>query len=78
MKNKVNHIFDKAAHNLDLLLTKFGGPKNTFRAVLNKLNGKLPVNGLFKDISIDLEGYNVEVSGMVVGGITKIGTMFIP
>ncbi|MBK7635491.1 MAG: hypothetical protein IPJ13_15370 [Saprospiraceae bacterium] len=33
MKNKVTHVFGKAAHNLDPLVTKIGGQENTFRAV---------------------------------------------
>lgn len=43
MKNKVTHVFGKAAHNLDQLVTKLGGQENTFRAVLNAANGKLRI-----------------------------------
>ncbi|MGG5600778.1 RHS repeat-associated core domain-containing protein [Myroides sp. C8-3] len=78
MKNKVPHIFGKAAHNLDPLVTKLGGYENTFRAVLNAANGKFPTSGVFKDLSVNVGGYNVLLRGNVVNGVPKIGTMFIP
>jgi hypothetical protein len=78
MKNKVTHIFGKAEHNLNPLVTKLGGQENTFRAVLNGLNGKLPASGVFNNISVNVAGYNVMVRGSVVNGVPKIGTMFIP
>ena len=78
MNNKVTHVFGKAAHNLDPLVTKLGGQENTFRAVLNGLNGKLPSSGVFNNIPVNIGGYNVLVRGSVVNGIPKIGTMFIP
>jgi hypothetical protein len=78
MKNKVTHVFGKAAHNLDPLVTKLGGQENTFRAVLSGLNGKLPSSGVFNNISVNVGGYNVMVRGSVVNGVPKIGTMFIP
>jgi RHS repeat-associated protein len=78
MKYKVNHIFGKAVHNLDPLVTKFGGQENTFRAVLNAANGKLPASGVFNNVSVNVGGYNVIIRGSVVNGVPKIGTMFIP
>jgi hypothetical protein len=78
MKNKVTHVFGKAAHNLDPLVTKLGGQENTFRAVLNAANGKLPSSGVFNNISVNVGGYNVMIRGSVVNGVPKIGTMFIP
>ncbi len=78
MKNKVTHVFGKEAHNLDPLVTKLGGYENTFRAVLNAANGKLPSSGVFNNISVNVGGYNVMIRGSVVNGVPKIGTMFIP
>jgi uncharacterized protein RhaS with RHS repeats len=77
MKNKATHIFGKAAHKLDPLVTKLGGQKNTFRAVLNAANGKLPSSGVFTDIIVNVGGYNVYLRGSVINGIPKLGTMFI-
>lgn len=78
MKNKVTHVFGKAAHNLDPLVAKLGGQENTFRAVLNAANGKLPSSGVFNNIPVNVGGYNVMIRGSVVNGVPKIGTMFIP
>ena len=78
MNNKVTHVFGKAAHNLDPLVEKLGGQENTFRAVLNAANGKLPSSGIFSNISLNVGGYNVMIRGSVVNGVPKIGTMFIP
>jgi RHS repeat-associated protein len=77
MKNKVDHVFGKAAHNLEQLVTKLGGHENTFRAVLKAANGKFSSSGLF-NISVNIGGHNVMIRGSVVNGIPKIGTMFIP
>ena len=73
---KVAHIFNKAGHNLEPLVSKLGGQENTVRAVLGALNGKLPSVGTFERV-VDVGGQSVVVRGSVVGGIPKIGTMFI-
>jgi len=73
---KVAHIFDKAQHNLGPLVSKLGGQENTVRAVLNGLNGKLPSAGTF-ETTVRVAGESVVVRGSVVGGVPKIGTMFI-
>lgn len=78
MKNKVTHVFGKAAHNLDPLLTKLGEQEKTFRAVLNAENGTLPASGVFNNVPVNVGGYNVIIKGIVVNGVPKIGTMFIP
>ena len=77
MNNKVQHIFGKAAHNLQPLVSKLGGHENTFRAVLNAANGKLPSSGIFKDIIVNVGGYDVYLRGSVINGVPKLGTMFI-
>jgi RHS repeat-associated protein len=73
---KLAHIFDKAQHNLGPLVSKLGGQENTVRAVLNALNGKLPSVGTF-ETTVTVAGESVVVRGSVVGGVPKIGTMFI-
>ncbi|MCI1682494.1 MAG: hypothetical protein LKI39_08055 [Bacteroides sp.] len=77
MKNKVTHIFGKAAHNLDTLVTEFGSQESAFRAVLNAANGKLPASGTFNNVSVHVGGYDVIIRGSVVNGAPKIGKMFI-
>ena len=77
MKNKVTHVFGKAAHNLDPLVTQLGGHENTFRAVLNAANGRLPSSGMFKDVMVNVLGHDVYLRGSVINGVPKIGTMFI-
>lgn len=48
------------------------------RAVLNSANGKLPANGLFKDVPVIVSGQTVYLRGNVVNGVPRLGTMFIP
>ena len=74
---KAIHIFDKAEHNLNPLVSKLGGQENTIRAVLNAANGKLPLSGVFKDVMLNIGGYNVYIRGRVIDGIPKLGTIFI-
>lgn len=78
MKNKVTHVFGKAAHNLDPLVTKLGGQENTVRAVLNAANGKLPSSGVFNNIPVNVGGSTVFIRGNVINGVPRLGTMFIP
>jgi len=78
MENKVTHVFGKATHNLSPLVNKLGGQENTFRAVLNAANGKLPASGIFMNVPVNVGSYDVIIRGNVVNGVPKIGTMFIP
>jgi hypothetical protein len=59
------------------LVKKLGGYEKTIRRVLNDANGKLPNSGIFKDVLVPIEGYNVYIRGSVVDGTPKLGTMFI-
>jgi RHS repeat-associated protein len=78
-KNKMHHIFAKAAHNLSPLVLKSGGYNNTIKVILTKLNrtGKLPASGRFKEI-VHVNGFNVTVEGSMINGVPRIGTMYIP
>ena len=73
---KVSHIFTKAQHNLQQLVSRLGGQENTVRAVLNALSGKLPSIGRFERV-VNIGGESVVVRGSVVNGVPKIGTMFV-
>ncbi|AWG24402.1 hypothetical protein FK004_03720 [Flavobacterium kingsejongi] len=76
-QNKLEHLFP-AKHNLGSLVNQLGGQENTVRAVLNSANGKLPANGLFKDVPVIVSGQTVYLRGNVVNGVPRLGTMFIP
>jgi hypothetical protein len=39
--------------------------------------GKLPVSGVFKDVVVNVSGYDVYIRGRVMDGIPKLGTFFI-
>jgi hypothetical protein len=75
--NRINHIFGKKMHNLDLLVNKLGGKENTIRSIINTLHNKVPFNGIINDIVINVVGYDIYVRGRVMNGILKIGTLFI-
>jgi RHS repeat-associated protein len=75
-QNNIDHIF-AAKHNLGILVTKFGGQRNTINAVLNAANGRFPSSGFF-NFSINVGGQNVWIRGIVQEGMPKIGTMWIP
>lgn len=73
---KLDHIFaDK--HNLELLVKKFGGEKNTIREILKAANGKYPTNTHFDRIMVNIEGNNVVIGGKVVNGVLRIGSIWI-
>ena len=76
-KVRITHIFEKSMHNLNHLVTKLGGQEKTIREVLIKLSGKVPYNGIFRDIEVNIADHTVHVRGRVMDGIPKIGTMFI-
>jgi YD repeat-containing protein len=75
--NKIAHLF-AGKHNLGGVVTKLGGQENTVRAVLNAANGKLPSNGVFNNIPVNVGGQNILIRGSVVNGVPRLGTMFIP
>ncbi len=75
--NKIRHIFENPDHKLGLLLNKFKTHELAIGAVLNAASGKLPDSGLFEDVVIRVDEYEVYIRGVVMNGIPKIGTMFI-
>jgi len=75
--NKLNHLFP-AKHNLGPLVNKMGGLENTIRAVLNAANNKLPVSGVFNNISVNVAEQTVFIRGNVINGVPHLGTIFIP
>lgn len=71
------HIFENPEHKLDPLVIKLGGQENVIRAVINALNNEALVEGVFKDLKIEVAGHCLYVRGRIMNGVPKIGTLFI-
>lgn len=81
--NKLHHIFDDAGHHLDDFLNGYGGNQGSaFEAVKNAtqavINAAGQTSGLIDDIVVNVGGTNVTVRGVVINGVVRIGTFFIP
>ena len=75
--NDVRHIF-ASKHNLGPLVNRLGGQENTIRAVLNAGNGSFPASGVFRNLPVNVGRQTIFLSGNVINGVPRIGTMFIP
>jgi hypothetical protein len=75
--NKIKHLFP-AKYNLNGLINQLGGQESAIRAVLNAANGKLPANGVFNGVSVNVGGQTVIIRGNVINGVPRLGTMYIP
>jgi hypothetical protein len=78
--NNLNHWFGKNTikHNFGQLLAKMNNNEiAVVEAILAQCIGKLPQDGFFEDIPIDVEGFIVTVAGVVMEGVIKFGTIFI-
>lgn len=75
--NKINHLFDKARHNLDLLVQRFGSREAAYDALETATKQQVSqTSGTFMQ-QVHVGGYNVTVSGMIVNGNAEIGTAYI-
>ncbi|MFY4691594.1 hypothetical protein ACOTVD_11255, partial [Campylobacter jejuni] len=83
IQNKLNHIFNKKEHDLDDFLKSFGNSKEkAYEAVAKRIekdyvSGKVSENFIQGHI-ININGFNIEVRGVIKNGKAKIGTMFLP
>jgi RHS repeat-associated protein len=75
--NKLNHIFNNPDHNLDALVNQLGGQENAFNALEGAVQGQGLPNGVFSTV-VDVGGSQVTVTGIVINGVARIGTAFIP
>ena len=81
--NKINHIFNKKEHKLDKFLENFqNNPKQAYDVTIDALKeeisaGKLP-NNFTNGYKINVDGFEIEVRGVIKNGKSEIGTMFIP
>ena len=80
---KINHIFNKKDHKLDKFLENFqNNPKQAYDVTIDALKeeisaGKLP-NNFTNGYKINVDGFEIEVRGVIKNGKPEIGTMFIP
>ena len=81
--NKINHIFNKKGHKLDKFLENFqNNPKQAYDVTIDALKeeisaGKLP-NNFTNGYKINVDGFEIEVRGVIKNGKPEIGTIFIP
>jgi hypothetical protein len=76
--NKLNHIFGKAAHNLDALVSEFGSQEAAYNALQKATQQAVSQQGLTGvfETSVIVGSQTVTVRGAVVNGVAKIGTAF--
>ena len=75
--NKINHIFNNAAHNLDPAVKACGSPGRALKIFqeLGQQNFPRFSSGLQKFV-VNANGVNVTVTGVMVNGVFKLGTAY--
>jgi len=73
--NKLSHIFDNPAHNLDPVVSAYGTQTAAFQAIQQAVQTLGMTNGLF-EVVVNVAGFNVTVRGNVINGIAYIGTAY--
>jgi len=80
--NHLDHIFNNPKHHLDNLIEAFdGNQQSAYNAVwreFSKVADNYTAVELTKGIQITINGITLTVRGVVVEGVVKIGTFFIP
>ena len=78
--NKLNHVFGDAGHNLGGLVGQFGSEAAAYNAVEAAAAAAVRqqgINGVFQTV-VTVGGQQVTVRGIVINGLMRIGTFFIP
>jgi hypothetical protein len=75
--NKVTHAFGKEMHNLSGLVEKFGSTERAFVQIQTRIDSMALSAGKFEQ-SLNIGGANITVTGRVIDGVAKIGTIFKP
>ncbi|MFT3893687.1 MAG: hypothetical protein QM730_18820 [Anaerolineales bacterium] len=79
---KLKHIFGKSGHDLDALLQTFNGNQSAaFTAIYRafaQVAGNYSPDELHDGITIMVNGIIVTVTGQIVNGVPRIGTVYIP
>ena len=81
--NKWHHIFDDPKHNLNQFLDTFNGnQEQAYNALQSEVQQVVQKQGITdyteQGIIVNINGFDITVTGKVVNGIAKIGTAFIP
>ena len=79
--NKIIHIWDKPAHNLDPLLAKLGTKEKAQQALIaavQDLSKRVALTTTPSAHVVPVGGTNVTVEVLLVDGIPRIGTAYIP
>ena len=80
--NKLHHIFGQSKHNFDEFLRAFNGDqKLAYNKLFKETTKYVNTNGItgqFDKITVNVIGYDITVSGIVIDGIVNIGTAYIP
>ncbi len=74
--NNFKHYFEKK-HKFMKLIIELGGEDEVLIAVLKACVGKIPAVGVFDEIPVNVSEFTVHISGRVIDGVPKLGTMFI-
>ena len=76
--NKLNHFFGNAEHGLAGLVEQLGSREAVVTEAVKGLVGEgIPAAGRFSVLR-EIAGQTVRISGAVVDGVAKIGTMYVP
>jgi hypothetical protein len=79
--NRLHHIFDNPRHGLDKFVNDFGSQEAAFNALQNatqKVVESQGVQGVFKELSVQVGSRTLSVSGRVMDGVARIGTAHLP
>ena len=79
--NKLNHIFGNPRHQMSSYLDSFGGDKRQAYYALYSATEKYVrsnhIMGVFNDIAVNVNGYNILVRGIIIDKELRIGTAFL-
>lgn len=77
--NKLNHVFAKAGHKLGPLLAQMGSREAAGAALNRAVRSEVARRGLsgLYEVTVNVAGHAVTVTGRVVDGVARIGTAFI-
>ncbi len=78
--NKINYIFGNAAHKLEPLVKACGSRGKALQAMktASEAAAKGLPNGVVKRLPVVVNGVNIQVGGVVTGGVFMLGSGFIP
>ncbi len=78
--NKLHHIFDNPGHGLDAVVSAYGSQENAYAALQGATASAVQTQGLTGEFEMTVEvgGQSVKVTGVVMNGTARIGTAYIP